>query len=239
MPTILLVDAALTGMSVFRPMNVWAQRLNVLLPTDTPFVGIAVMMPELISPDAPLALVTRPGIDSATPCCREEARRRPRPRRGGVASAAVPAHAGNARSIGNAAADPADGTGPGSSEVGDQSFVPPDVVEVGCGPDGERFIRSGAVGGTRSLRSLPCRIRKRCPAPILDGPRSPTRPDPPRPQAAIRQTRPDEPGAEALVRNVAIGKCAAPPATTAGSCQSVESWRVRPSRQAVWVPCMH
>jgi hypothetical protein len=66
MPTILLVDAALTGMSVFRPMNVWAQRLNVLLPTDTPFVGIAVMMPELISPDAPLALVTRPGIDSAT-----------------------------------------------------------------------------------------------------------------------------------------------------------------------------
>jgi len=24
------------------------------------------MMPELISPDAPLALVTRPGIDSAT-----------------------------------------------------------------------------------------------------------------------------------------------------------------------------
>ena len=66
MPTILLVNAALTGMSVFRPMNVWAQRLNVLLPTDTPFVGIAVMMPELISPDAPLALVTRPGIDSAT-----------------------------------------------------------------------------------------------------------------------------------------------------------------------------
>ncbi len=63
MPTILLVDAALTGMSVFRPMNVWAQRLNALLPTDTPFVGIAVMMPELISPDAPLALVTRPGID--------------------------------------------------------------------------------------------------------------------------------------------------------------------------------
>ena len=52
-PTILLVDVALTGMSVFRPMNVWAQRLNVLLPTDTPFVGIAVMMPELISPDAP------------------------------------------------------------------------------------------------------------------------------------------------------------------------------------------
>ena len=66
MPTILLVDAALTGMSVFRPMNVWAQRLNVLLPTDTPFVGIAVMIPELISPDAPLALVTRPGIDLTT-----------------------------------------------------------------------------------------------------------------------------------------------------------------------------
>jgi len=66
MPTILLVDAGLTGMSVFRPMNVWAQRLNLLLPTSTPFVGIAVMMPELISPDAPLALVTRPGIDSST-----------------------------------------------------------------------------------------------------------------------------------------------------------------------------
>jgi hypothetical protein len=53
-------------MSVFRPMKVWAQRPSVLLPTDTPFVGIAVMMPELISPAAPLALVTRPGIDSAT-----------------------------------------------------------------------------------------------------------------------------------------------------------------------------
>ena len=66
MPIILLVDAALTGMSVFRPMNVWAQRPNVQLPADSPFVGIAVMMPELISPDAPLALVTRPGIDSAT-----------------------------------------------------------------------------------------------------------------------------------------------------------------------------
>jgi hypothetical protein len=66
MPTLLLVDAALTGMSMFRPINVWAQRLNVLLPTDTPFVGIAVMMPELIRPDAPLALVTRQGIDSAT-----------------------------------------------------------------------------------------------------------------------------------------------------------------------------
>jgi hypothetical protein len=65
MSTILLFGAALTGTSAFRPMNVWAQRLNVLLPTDTPFVGIAVMMPELSSPDAPLALVTRPGIDSA------------------------------------------------------------------------------------------------------------------------------------------------------------------------------
>ena len=66
MPTILLVDAALTGMSAFRPINVWAQRLKVLLPTDTPFVGIAVMMPELTSPDAPLALVTRAGLDSGT-----------------------------------------------------------------------------------------------------------------------------------------------------------------------------
>ncbi len=66
MPTILLVDAALTGMSVFRPINVWAQRLDVLLPTDTPFVGIAVMIPQLTRPDAPLALVTRAGIDSAT-----------------------------------------------------------------------------------------------------------------------------------------------------------------------------
>jgi len=63
MPTVLLVGAALTGMSVFRPLHVWAQRLNLLLPDDTPFVGIAVMMPELTSPDAPLAMVTRPSAD--------------------------------------------------------------------------------------------------------------------------------------------------------------------------------
>ena len=62
-PTILLVDAAVTGMSSFRPPRVWAQRLGSLLPNTTPFVGIAVMIPVLTSPDAPIALATRPSAD--------------------------------------------------------------------------------------------------------------------------------------------------------------------------------
>lgn len=65
MPTVLLVDAGLTGMSALRPLQVWAQRLDLLLPDDTPFVGIAVMMPELTSPDAALAVVTRRTADPA------------------------------------------------------------------------------------------------------------------------------------------------------------------------------
>jgi hypothetical protein len=65
MPTILLVDAGLTGMSAFRPLQVWAQRLDLLLLDDTPFVGIAVMMPELTSPDASFAVVTRHTADRA------------------------------------------------------------------------------------------------------------------------------------------------------------------------------
>jgi hypothetical protein len=65
MPTVLLVDAGLTGMSTFRPLQVWAERLDLLLPDDTPFVGIAVMMPELTSPDAALAVVTRHTADPA------------------------------------------------------------------------------------------------------------------------------------------------------------------------------
>jgi hypothetical protein len=66
MPTILLVDAGMTGMAVFRPPHIWAQRLGQLLPSDTPFVGIAVMMPELTRADAPIALATRPGVEPAT-----------------------------------------------------------------------------------------------------------------------------------------------------------------------------
>jgi hypothetical protein len=66
MPTILLVDAGMTGMAVFRPPRIWAQRLGELLPPDTPFVGIAVMMPEMTRADAPIALATRPGVEPIT-----------------------------------------------------------------------------------------------------------------------------------------------------------------------------
>ena len=66
LPTILLVDAGMTGMAVFRPPHIWTQRLGQLLPPDTPFVGIAVMMPELTQADAPIALATRPGVEPVT-----------------------------------------------------------------------------------------------------------------------------------------------------------------------------
>ncbi|MGW2932636.1 hypothetical protein ACWDA7_12400 [Streptomyces sp. NPDC001156] len=59
MPTILLVDAARTGMAWIRSPQVWAQRLAMLLPDTTPFVGVAVMIPTLDDPDVGISLGLR------------------------------------------------------------------------------------------------------------------------------------------------------------------------------------
>ncbi|MFE4976448.1 hypothetical protein ACFRAR_30645 [Kitasatospora sp. NPDC056651] len=58
-PTILLVDAARTGNAWMRPEQIWARRLADLLPQDTPFVGVAVMIPRLDRADAPISIALR------------------------------------------------------------------------------------------------------------------------------------------------------------------------------------
>lgn len=63
MPTILLVDAARTGVAWIRPARIWARRLADRLPDGTPFIGVAVMIPTLDNPDVPIALALRPGAD--------------------------------------------------------------------------------------------------------------------------------------------------------------------------------
>ncbi|KOG29518.1 hypothetical protein ADK35_02170 [Streptomyces viridochromogenes] len=62
MPTILLVDAARTGMAWIRPPQVWAQRLAMLLPDTTPFIGIGVMIPSLHDPDVGISLGVRANL---------------------------------------------------------------------------------------------------------------------------------------------------------------------------------
>ncbi|MGW1619945.1 hypothetical protein [Streptomyces sp. NPDC002172] len=63
-PTILLFDAARTGMSWIRTERVWAQRLATRLPDTTPFVGAAVMTPKLDDPDAGIALAVRENLSA-------------------------------------------------------------------------------------------------------------------------------------------------------------------------------
>ncbi|MEU4116500.1 hypothetical protein AB0F71_18655 [Kitasatospora sp. NPDC028055] len=58
-PTILLIDAARTGLSWMRSPGSWARRLADLLPDSTPFVGIGVMIPTLDKADAPISLALR------------------------------------------------------------------------------------------------------------------------------------------------------------------------------------
>lgn len=62
MPTILLVDAARTGMAWIRSPQVWAQRLALRLPESTPFVGAAVMTPTLTDPDVGISLGVRANL---------------------------------------------------------------------------------------------------------------------------------------------------------------------------------
>ncbi|WP_159049540.1 hypothetical protein, partial [Streptomyces sp. NRRL WC-3618] len=61
-PTILLFDAARTGMAWIRPHPVWAQRLAMLLPDTTPFIGAAVMTPTLDDPDVGISLGVRANL---------------------------------------------------------------------------------------------------------------------------------------------------------------------------------
>nr|BEK65024.1 hypothetical protein KPHV_22510 [Kitasatospora purpeofusca] len=58
-PTVLLVDAARTGNAWMRSGQIWARRLADLLPQDTPFVGVAVMIPTLDKADAPIFIALR------------------------------------------------------------------------------------------------------------------------------------------------------------------------------------
>ncbi|MEW2320477.1 hypothetical protein AB0926_04920 [Streptomyces griseoincarnatus] len=61
-PTILLFDAARTGMAWIRSGRTWAQRLAMRLPDTTPFVGAAVMTPKLDDPDVGISLGVRENL---------------------------------------------------------------------------------------------------------------------------------------------------------------------------------
>ncbi|MEV7789675.1 hypothetical protein AB0O72_30480 [Streptomyces sp. NPDC088106] len=61
-PTILLFDAARTGMAWIRSGRIWAQRLAMRLPDTTPFVGAAVMTPKLDDPDVGISLGMRENL---------------------------------------------------------------------------------------------------------------------------------------------------------------------------------
>ncbi|UXX98110.1 hypothetical protein N7U49_47615 (plasmid) [Streptomyces sp. AD2-2] len=61
-PTILLFDAARTGMAWVRSELVWAQRPATRLPATTPFVGAAVMTPKLDDPDVGISLGVRENL---------------------------------------------------------------------------------------------------------------------------------------------------------------------------------
>ncbi|MEU9979250.1 hypothetical protein [Streptomyces sp. NPDC051014] len=63
-PTILLFDAARTGMAWVRSELVWAQRLAIRLPATTPFAGAAVMTPKLDDPNVGISLGVRENLSA-------------------------------------------------------------------------------------------------------------------------------------------------------------------------------
>lgn len=75
-PTILLFDAARTGMAWIRPQPVWAQRLAMRLPDTTPFVGAAVMTPTLDDPDVGISLGVRKNLSDQDRAAVDELARR-------------------------------------------------------------------------------------------------------------------------------------------------------------------
>lgn len=62
MPTILLVDVARTGVAWIRTPAVWARHLAALIPENSPFVGVAVMIPTLDSSDVAISLGLRANL---------------------------------------------------------------------------------------------------------------------------------------------------------------------------------
>ncbi|MFD3931760.1 hypothetical protein [Streptomyces sp. NPDC058614] len=75
-PTILLFDAARTGMAWIRSGRVWAQRLAIRLPDTTPFVGAAVMTPKLDDPDIGISLGVRENLSDQDRASVDELARR-------------------------------------------------------------------------------------------------------------------------------------------------------------------
>ncbi|MFE4577437.1 hypothetical protein [Streptomyces chartreusis] len=75
-PTILLFDAARTGMAWIRSELVWAQRLAMRLPDTTPFVGAAVMTPKLDDPDVGISLGVRENLSEQDRASVDELARR-------------------------------------------------------------------------------------------------------------------------------------------------------------------
>ena len=57
--TILLVDITLTGFSWFRSPQVWSERLSSTLPVDCPFIGVGVVLQDLVSPRAKIGVTFR------------------------------------------------------------------------------------------------------------------------------------------------------------------------------------
>lgn len=75
-PTILLFDAARTGMAWVRSEQVWAQRLAIRLPETTPFVGAAVMTPKLDDPDVGISLGMRENLSPQDRAAEDDLARR-------------------------------------------------------------------------------------------------------------------------------------------------------------------
>ncbi|MGW0836489.1 hypothetical protein [Streptomyces prunicolor] len=75
-PTILLFDAARTGMAWLRSEPVWAQRLATLLPETTLFVGAALMTPKLDDPDVAISLGVRANLSDEDRASVDELARR-------------------------------------------------------------------------------------------------------------------------------------------------------------------
>ena len=59
MNTILLVDITLTGKPGFRSAHVWSDQLAGTFPEDCPFIGVGIVLQDLVSPRANIAVAFR------------------------------------------------------------------------------------------------------------------------------------------------------------------------------------
>jgi hypothetical protein len=59
MESILLVDITLTGLSWYRSPETWGDRLSYALPGDCPFIGVGVVLQNLVSPRAKIGVAFR------------------------------------------------------------------------------------------------------------------------------------------------------------------------------------